>query len=173
MGQRASAPNVENGTYLYGSIMWMERAKEEATLHVRGLSADDWCCLRDIRLRALRDSPDAFLSTATDEEAFDASAWAMRAPRRAVAFLGDQPVGMIGWWSDPSADDRLQLVGMWVDPVARGGSVAQHLIDYVRIRVATPDCKRLWLAVFRNNTPAVRCYLRAGFVEARDCPDFR
>jgi len=46
---------------------------------VRATTLDDWQAMRDIRLQALRDAPDAFGSTYAREIAFEPAEWHRRA----------------------------------------------------------------------------------------------
>ena len=56
---------------------------------IRPTTMTDWQLLRDIRLHALRDAPDAFSSTYAREAAFDEIEWRQRATRDGsfIAFL--------------------------------------------------------------------------------------
>jgi hypothetical protein len=56
---------------------------------VRATTMTDWQALREIRLQALRDAPDAFASTYAREAAFGEDEWHRRATRDGsfIAFL--------------------------------------------------------------------------------------
>ena len=82
------------------------------------LTPDDWAVLRDVRLRALADSPDAFGSTLEREQDFDEKEWRRRSVRPVwVAEVDGRPVAMAGAFPD---DGVLQVWGMWTDPAHRG-----------------------------------------------------
>jgi hypothetical protein len=50
-----------------------------ATLLVRRVNHDEWPLLKDVRLRALADSPESFGSSFEREVAFDDAIWMLRA----------------------------------------------------------------------------------------------
>ena len=88
----------------------------------RVLGGDDWATWRDIRLRALRESPSAFGSTYDREEAFPEAVWrdelAEPASVSVLVEAAGRPVRMAGGF--PDLPGLLHVVAMWVDPVARG-----------------------------------------------------
>ena len=84
---------------------------------LRRLGPDDWEVLRDVRLRALAESPDAFGSTVGREREFDEKEWRRRLVRPVYAVPVDgRPVAMAGAFTD---DGRVQVWGMWTDPAHR------------------------------------------------------
>ena len=94
---------------------------------LRRLTPDDWAVLRDVRLRALADSPDAFGSTLDREQDFDEKDWRRRSVRPVwVAEVDGRPVAMAGIFSN---DGVLQVWGMWTDPDHRGQGLARALLD--------------------------------------------
>jgi GNAT superfamily N-acetyltransferase len=131
---------------------------------VRVLGGDDWPTWRDIRLRALRDSPNAFGSTYAREIRFTETDWRRRleAPDQvSVLVLEDgRPVGMGGGF--PDLPGWLHVVAMWVDPAARGQGVTRAVLDTIR-RWADERGLRLHLDVSTTNPVARRAYERYGF----------
>lgn len=135
---------------------------------IRRLVTDDWDCLRDIRLAALKDAPEAFGSTLEREEAFEEETWRSRCETGSnyAAFPeGDAPtpIGMAThiWpeeWEEP------ELVAMWVAPSARRRTVATHLVRAVveHARQVGAPALRLWVA--EGNERARALYESEGFV---------
>ena len=99
---------------------------------VRTLDEADWQVYRDIRLAALRESPEAFVATHEEESAFDESAWRLRLgrSRRLLAERDDEALGVVslGQGSDANASAG-ELFGLWVSPAARGSGVAWRLVQ--------------------------------------------
>jgi ribosomal protein S18 acetylase RimI-like enzyme len=98
---------------------------------VRPLGEEDWQQYRDARLTALRESPEAFVATADEEEAFDEDFWRLRMTRstRLLAERDGSPLGIVSLGR--SSDERPQtseLFGLWVSPEARGSGVATELV---------------------------------------------
>jgi ribosomal protein S18 acetylase RimI-like enzyme len=56
------------------------------------------------------------------------------------------------------------LVGMWVDPTARGLGVGELLVRAVLAAAAEQGLERVVLEVAHENEPAVALYRRLGFV---------
>jgi predicted GNAT family acetyltransferase len=128
---------------------------------LRRLSPDDWAVLRDVRLRALADSPDAFGSTLDRERPFDEKEWRRRLVRPVwVAEVGGRPVAMAGAFSN---DGALQVWGMWTDPDHRGRGHARALLDAL-VGDAVTDGRPVALHVNTANSGARAFYEGYGFV---------
>ncbi len=137
----------------------------------------DWRVAKDIRLRALADSPSAFGSTLAREAAFDDAEWQDRvAPGTwflawsdpagsSPASSGTEAVGMAAIITQDCLPDERHLVGMWVAPERRGSAVATQLVEAVcrAARAAGAVGVVLWVA--DDNVRAERFYRRVGFVE--------
>ena len=120
----------------------------------------DWPVLRDVRLRALADSPDAFGSTLEREQSFDEKEWRRRTVRPVwVAEVGVRPVAMAGVFAD---DGVLQVWGMWTDPDHRGQGVARALLDRL-VGPAVADGRPVALHVNTTNAGARAFYEGYGF----------
>jgi GNAT superfamily N-acetyltransferase len=131
---------------------------------VRLVAPDDWALVREIRLRALGDSPSAFASTLELEVAFDEAEWRRRIAGGPwwLAFDGDRPVGLVAAYP-PDGDER-HLVAMWVEPAARGTSTAADLVEAVCGWAADAGAGTVALWVADGNDRARRFYERLGFV---------
>lgn len=134
---------------------------------------EQWEAVRDVRLAALGDAPDAFGSTLAAEVERTPDAWhewigrpdvavllahlddegtTHAAGLAAVAPAHDQPVGTVG------------LYAVWVAPRARGRGVADALIEAAIALAAADGHRRLVLHVGDHNEAAMALYTRHGFV---------
>jgi GNAT superfamily N-acetyltransferase len=131
---------------------------------IRRLGEADWALLRDLRLTALRDAPDAFWSTYDREVGLDETGWRDRLRDRAV-FAGShagEPAGLAAGYVDPDGEANLAM--MWVSPAARGSGLADLLVRTVLDWARTAGRTRVLLWVADANTGARRLYERHGFV---------
>jgi ribosomal protein S18 acetylase RimI-like enzyme len=130
--------------------------------------AGDWEALRQLRLRALADAPDAFASTLEEEVAFPDEVWRRRAeggPESAnfIAREGGVDVGLAAVFAEPDVPGRMHLVSMWVDPRYRRRGVARALVDQAVRWAAERRAREVILGVADQNTAARRLYERLGF----------
>jgi ribosomal protein S18 acetylase RimI-like enzyme len=137
---------------------------------VRPLPPDEWRTLRDLRLAALRDAPDAL--GGDHESARDWSEDRWRGwPARGVpvaAMRGGEPVGLVGVVGAPADPATAHLVALWVAPGARGSGVGDDLVDAVLAQAREWGCSSVLLEVLPANVPAIRLYRRHGFTVASD-----
>ncbi len=154
-----------------------DTSQHKPDLLVRRLSIDDFPAWQALRLRALRDHPDAFGSSYEDALAsgsaerrgrFEASVSKsdeMSAVFGAVAADGVL-VGTAGLVRSPGAKVRHKgsLWGMYVAPEARGTGAAPQLVASVLATAREWGLEQVQLSVVVGNTPAHRLYERAGFV---------
>ena len=131
-------------------------------VEVRLAGGDDWIRWRDVRLRALIDTPEAFASTYPREAAFTRDDWLQRlAPPAVLALVDGQPVGLGGGFRTP--DDRLQVVAMWVDPAWRRRGLGCRILDLV-VAWGRQRGLAVQLDVARSNPVARTAYESYGFV---------
>ncbi len=144
-----------------------------AFVELRVLSPEDWELWRDIRLRALADSPEAFGATLTEWQSADQDRWRQRlsaVPFNVVAVVSDEAVGQAS--GTPLDDEqRVELISMWVAPSARGSGVADALVAAVRDYAERADANAVRLSVRRINERAIGMYERAGLVLADEPGD--
>lgn len=136
-------------------------------LTVRAAQPSDWETLRDVRLEALADAPDAFGEVLAKAERYTEADWRARCDdrtdaRRLLALLDDRPVGMIVVVVTPGG--RANVYAMWVAPGARRRGVGRALVvaglEWAR-RCAALDVE-LHVSVTRPEARAL--YERCGFV---------
>lgn len=136
-------------------------------MEVQQVHATDWEELRELRLRALADAPNAFASTLEREAAFPEDVWRQRAqggPASATFIVRADGVGvgMAAVIAEP-VPGRVQLVGMWVDPRHRRRGLAQTLISQAVRWSRDHQARELILWVAEDNTAARVLYASAGF----------
>ncbi len=128
------------------------------------LGITDWRTIREIRLRALADAPDAFTSSLERERSFDEAMWRHRATtcQWFVAFDADEPVAVAGALPSPDEPARFELVGMWVAPSHRRRGIADGLLHGVADWANSSGASSLYLGVLEGNEEARSAYLAMG-----------
>ena len=140
-------------------------------VEVRAASPDEWRSVRDLRLRALEDSPNAFGSTSERERAYAKrewlqwiSGWEHAVNRLLVAIDEGTWVGMaVGSRTDE--DERAHLYAMWVDPVSRRAGVGRRLVEAVLAWAEAEGATEIELGATAINRDAVVFYERLGFAD--------
>ena len=145
---------------------------------VQRIQPGEWQALRDIRLRSLLDSPEAFgqrydeAAAGTDED-WVANARASAEGDRRLWFLARDDlgaiVGVVQARRRPPSD--CLLFSMWVAPKARRLRVGAMLVDAVQDWSTSWGARRVVLWVLAANEPAMRFYDRIGFSILKDGPD--
>ena len=141
------------------------------TLTIRPFAPDEWRTYKDLRLRALADSPDAFGSTLAAEQDRSDADWSSRLASGAasgldlplLAEVDGVPVGLT-WGRIDRSDPRVaNLYQMWVAPDYRRLGAGQMLLDEVIAWAKAKNVAHLDLGVTYRDSPAMRLYTRAGF----------
>lgn len=142
---------------------------------IEAVTAETFPAWRMLRLRALRDHPDAFGQpyaqyAAVPPEAALAQFLARQEgglSRTFGAFVEEELAGTIGIFREerPKETHRMTIVAMYVAPEARGCGIADALmraaLDHAR---STPGVLQVHLAVTSHNVAARKLYERHGFV---------
>jgi len=125
--------------------------------------------LRDIRLRALADAPDAFGSTLAEERERGDDAWRDWASRTdrgiVIAELGGRLVGLASGGPAPGGDGAAGLYAMWVEPTSRGSGVAAKIVALVEDWARGAGYSQIGLGVTTTNARAIALYQRLGYVD--------
>jgi GNAT superfamily N-acetyltransferase len=94
---------------------------------------EDWEAVRDIRLRSLREEPDAYASEYQTEARFEPDLWQQR-PTTASSYLAidDDDQALVGIATGlKMGDGDTYVVGMYVAPEAPGSRCAHQLLDAI------------------------------------------
>ena len=133
------------------------------------LGPDEWRKLRNIRLAALRESPDAFLATYERQKGYTEYRWRVEFDRGCwfAAFDDAGPVCLLGVTRDPRIPaDARYLEYVWVAPRQRGHGVALAMLTGILDRLRVAGLRTAFLWVLDGNDAAMRLYKRAGFIRS-------
>jgi GNAT superfamily N-acetyltransferase len=132
---------------------------------VRRAVLGDEPILREVRLQALSDEPDAFGSTYEREVARTTADW-RRWMSPGVTFILCEPAGargMVAGARDEADSAVIHLMAMWVHPDIRGSGGATALVAAVVAWAQSVGAKCIRLNVIEGNARARRFYERVGF----------
>lgn len=138
---------------------------------IRRVTLADTDQLKTIRLRAVRQDPDAFESTLASQEAQPDEAWQAWAGASAsgndqVLFFAEKKsvvVGLAGAFRSEDNPRTMILISMWVEPAARRSGVGRALVRSVVRWAAAADADEVSLWVVEGNEAALAAYRRCGF----------
>jgi ribosomal protein S18 acetylase RimI-like enzyme len=155
--------------YVAGPDAWTSTT----VIEVHQAGPQTWREVRDLRLAALADAPNAFTATLAEEADQPASFWRDRLPNpRAVTLMArvrtddasPRPAGLTvvaPWFVDRSSAG---LYSVWVAPWARGRGVADALLAAAIDHAAATGYPRICLDVADDNAAAIALYARFGFL---------
>jgi ribosomal protein S18 acetylase RimI-like enzyme len=143
------------------------------TVDIRGLAEADAAEYRELRLRALREHPDAFTSS-FEEDSLKPMEWSRQrlsprpeAPHDFVlgAFADGKLVGILGMFVEQRMKVRHigEVFGMYVAPEYGGHGVGRLLVDACVTKAREAGLEQLRLTVTESNARAKSLYERAGF----------
>jgi ribosomal protein S18 acetylase RimI-like enzyme len=143
------------------------------TVQIRRLREGEAAPLRELRLRALSEAPDAFATSVDEALARPPEYWAEWTRDSAaaetqvtvVAVDGERWVGLVVGWLLEAPPGSAWLARLWVDPSVRRVGLGSRLIDAVADWAGECGATTLELSVTTNNGPAKALYDRAGFRE--------
>ena len=138
------------------------RAPGAPAIEVARVEPRNWERFRALRLAALVESPESFASTLTREQAFDEHEWRRRATRPAtfLASRNGRDIGLAGVYE---FDGVWTVMGMWVEPEARGTGAVEALMGACEKVAREAGATTLVLGVMEDNPRGQRAYRRLGF----------
>ena len=140
-------------------------------MRIRKLESHEIALHRELRLRALRESPESFRDTAEQVERQPSSYWtdltrSVTEPDRHIMFLayeGDAVVGSIYGLRDRERRDSARIGGTWVAPSHRRRGVGRELVEAVISWAREQGFSHLALWAPSANPAALELYRQAGF----------
>ena len=139
---------------------------------LRAMTTDDWSLLRDLKLRALSELPDAFEDRLDDLQRLDEASWRAQIAdytqerrQMLVAIVGGSAVGMVAISSDHYWDDAGYIGSMWVAPSARRTGVGSAMLTETLSLFQRWSLRHARLCVQIRQTEAIALYRAAGFTE--------
>lgn len=139
-----------------------------ACVDVTELHRSQSSTLKNMRLKALRDAPSAFVTTLKTElcrppvyweEQFDRATWVIAQD----GIAPDRPVGIAALVRpDPESPVRF-IESVWVEPEYRWRGVLRRMLDHMEGRAKEDGVTELRLWVLDTNESAERAYHKLGF----------
>lgn len=143
------------------------------------LPVEEWQAYRDLRLRALREDPQAFSSTYAAAVESAEAAWkkrleeARQGERGWLLFAREHSrlVGMIGAYIEDNATDTVTIVSVYVPREERGRGISVRLMESILGKLSRkPALKTAKLAVNKDQVAALSLYRKFGFRETGSEP---
>jgi GNAT superfamily N-acetyltransferase len=131
------------------------------------LSNDDWVRLRDIRLAALLDSPEAFGGKYEDEKIFDEHRWRTEFAKQAfvIASVNGVDAGMMYIENlEGDFEATCWIGGCWTDPQFRGVGLMRGMFKFLDTQASQRNWQVQGLGVWQENFLAIAAYEKLGFV---------
>lgn len=131
----------------------------------RMLTEADWQIYRDLRLEALRESPNSFVASYEEESQRDEQFWRdqMRRAGPLMAERDGEAVGVVSVGIHDRDPEVAEIHGLWVAPGARGERVAWSLVRAVAEQASAAGRRLLYFWVDSDNGPAVAFASSFGF----------
>jgi ribosomal protein S18 acetylase RimI-like enzyme len=137
----------------------------ELTLNLDLLAPVDWRVLRALRLAALLDSPQAFISTYAQESAWKEPQWRQmfNAAKWIVSYEAQKAIGLARSVVEPGHPLARHLESIWVAPTHRRRGVLRGLLCGLAQIERPRGVTNLMLWVLEDNYDAQRAYDALGF----------
>lgn len=140
-------------------------------LFVRPIASADWHEYRKVRLRALKDSPEAFGSTWEQEVMLPDEDWSARAAASAsgqsgkgfFVVHGDEICGLVWCLLSDIEPGIAHIYAMWADPSVRGQGAGRALLTQSIAWAKSKGAHHIRLSVAADESPAMQLYKSQGF----------
>jgi GNAT superfamily N-acetyltransferase len=138
-------------------------------LKVELVGTDQWQRLRSIRLRSLKDSPDAFGGTYEVEANMTQSEWEAKFTSLDFLIVSTDQIDIALMSVEVLVGDHgatCWIGGCWSDPKYRGQGALRALFHFLDEQADIKGWTRQGLGVWTDNNGAIEAYKAIGFGEA-------
>jgi len=140
-------------------------------ISTRRIKETDSFLFRELRLRALKDSPEAFMSSYESALSRSPASWreqvelsSMGSMRTTLlAFDAGRAVGIVAAYQIESSPSVAEILQVWVDPNYRGRGIALTLFQDVIAWATSNGYLKLIATIHKENAEVVEFYERLGF----------
>lgn len=143
---------------------------------IKKLGKNNWRQWKEIRLEALKKSPDSFLSSFEEENKTPDDMWAKQLENslKFGYFANDEIVGCCSLSLEKATkiSHTATLSQMYVKDNNRGSGIGLALVNFVKDYAKTNQVKHLYLGCNAENLGAVRLYKKCGFKVYGTRPDY-
>jgi ribosomal protein S18 acetylase RimI-like enzyme len=161
-----------SGAIVISAAVSVAEADRWAPVEIVLVGPDDWPVLMPARLRALRDSPEAFVATLADEAAQASEQWTAyyRGSTWAVARDADNEIVGIACLKAAQSDDpRARFIeSVWVTPEHRRRGLVREMLWQLEGEARADGAAFLKLWVLETNDSAYDAYLKLDFYAVPD-----
>jgi ribosomal protein S18 acetylase RimI-like enzyme len=136
------------------------------------LQRTEWQQYRDLRLRALKEEPQAYASTYRENADKPDSYWTERLDEASsgqtqwlvFAKQGDNLVGMVGAFMKDHTD-IVDIIAVYVAKEARGKGIAKKLMNAIMVKIKeNKQVRKMRVGVNPEQVPALNLYKSLGFI---------
>jgi len=142
-------------------------SNSSAAPFIRTLQLEEWSILREMRLRTLTQSPQAFGGNLALESEWTPQQWQDQLKKFDYVVASDSGKNLGGLSIETLEGDfgaTCWIGSCWVDEAFRGQGVLTSIISYVDSRAAEKHWQIQGLGVWIDNLSAIAAYEKLGFV---------
>lgn len=148
-------------------------------IFVRPIASADWPAYREVRLKALKDSPQAFGGTWQQEARLHEQDWSARAiasesgqsGRGFFAINKDEVCGLVWCLISDSNPLVANIYALWTAPSVRGQGAGRALMEQCIAWANSKGVRHIGLSVTQDESPAMQLYKSQGFCTVGE-PEF-
>jgi RimJ/RimL family protein N-acetyltransferase len=150
-----------------------QKGSTPAEIVIRKAEISDSAALRELRLEALSDSPQAFGADYEESQARTIEWWQEKIRigdnrKQDVVMIAEfhsELIGMAGLFRPANSKSQHSgtIYGVYVKQIWRGKNIAQAMIHALLRWAQTNELRVVRLAVITTNISAINCYLSCGF----------